>query len=249
MVEGSLPQWLPLIALVTGDPTHLALLKEALPDPGAARTGSSNPAFDSQTIAAHACVAVMEQDDETAASWMRQLGEVQLAPHMMVLVPSLLAIAGDHRRALSDFQTRITDLERLNLWFGAGLAHFLFAEFAEKNIPVLGGRRSQRIIERAGQFVSSHGLAGLQNQIDALGSGIDDTLMPRGLSAREAKVLSLLAAGLSNQQIAERLVVSRHTIIRHVSNIFAKTGARNRAEATRFAIDSELQNGGPAISK
>lgn len=132
MVEGSLPQWLPLIALVTGDPTHLALLKEALPDPGAARTGSSNPAFDSQTIAAHACVAVMEQDDETADSWMRQLGEVQLAPHMMVLVPSLLAIAGDHRRALSDFQTRITDLERLNLWFGAGLAHFLFAEFAEK---------------------------------------------------------------------------------------------------------------------
>ena len=249
MVEGSLPQWLPLIALVTGDPTHLALLKEALPDPGAARTGSSNPLFHSQTIAAHACIAIIEQNDETADSWLRQLEGAQLSPHVMALVPSLLAITGDHERALSQFQTLIAELERMNLWFGAGMAHFLFARFASKNSTALGGRRSRRVIERASEFVSRHGLAGLQIQIDALASGIDDTRLPSGLSAREAEVLSLLAAGLSNQQIAERLVLSRHTVIRHVSNIFAKTGARNRAEATRFAIDNELQNGDPAISK
>jgi pimeloyl-ACP methyl ester carboxylesterase/DNA-binding CsgD family transcriptional regulator len=56
-----------------------------------------------------------------------------------------------------------------------------------------------------------------------------------GLSAREVEVLRLLAAGRSNAQIAEELVISQNTVIRHVSNIFAKVGAANRAEAAAYA--------------
>jgi pimeloyl-ACP methyl ester carboxylesterase/DNA-binding CsgD family transcriptional regulator len=55
------------------------------------------------------------------------------------------------------------------------------------------------------------------------------------LSARELEVLRLLAAGRSNQQIADELVISLNTVRRHVSNILAKTGAANRAEATTYA--------------
>jgi DNA-binding CsgD family transcriptional regulator len=55
------------------------------------------------------------------------------------------------------------------------------------------------------------------------------------LSAREVEVLRLVAAGKSNAQIADELVISQNTVIRHVSNIFAKTGAANRAEATSYA--------------
>jgi DNA-binding CsgD family transcriptional regulator/pimeloyl-ACP methyl ester carboxylesterase len=55
------------------------------------------------------------------------------------------------------------------------------------------------------------------------------------LSAREAEVLRLLAAGRSNQQIADELVISLNTVRRHVSNIFDKTGAANRAQATAYA--------------
>jgi DNA-binding CsgD family transcriptional regulator len=56
-----------------------------------------------------------------------------------------------------------------------------------------------------------------------------------GLSSRELEVLRLLAAGRSNQQIADELVISLNTVRRHVSNIFAKTGAANRADAVSYA--------------
>lgn len=64
--------------------------------------------------------------------------------------------------------------------------------------------------------------------------------LPGGLSAREVEVLSLLAEGRSNNDIAGSLVLSHHTVGRHVSNIFDKIHAANRAEATRWAIRQGL---------
>lgn len=61
-----------------------------------------------------------------------------------------------------------------------------------------------------------------------------------GLSEREVQVLRLVARGRSNQQIAEELVISLHTVARHVSNIFGKTGAANRAEAAVYAFRQGL---------
>jgi DNA-binding NarL/FixJ family response regulator len=58
---------------------------------------------------------------------------------------------------------------------------------------------------------------------------------PAGLTAREAEVLTLLASGLSNAEIAQRLYLSNATIKTHINRIFAKTGARDRAQAVRFA--------------
>jgi DNA-binding CsgD family transcriptional regulator len=63
---------------------------------------------------------------------------------------------------------------------------------------------------------------------------------PPGLSLRELEVLRLLAVGRSNQQIADELVISRNTVRRHVSNIFDKTGATNRVEASTYARDHGL---------
>jgi DNA-binding NarL/FixJ family response regulator len=56
-----------------------------------------------------------------------------------------------------------------------------------------------------------------------------------GLSAREVEVLRLIAAGKSNPQIADELVLSINTVQRHVSNILAKTGLSNRTEAASYA--------------
>jgi DNA-binding CsgD family transcriptional regulator/pimeloyl-ACP methyl ester carboxylesterase len=58
-----------------------------------------------------------------------------------------------------------------------------------------------------------------------------------GLSSRELEVLRLLAAGKSNQEIADALVISANTVRRHVSNVFDKTGVANRAQATAYAKD------------
>lgn len=57
-----------------------------------------------------------------------------------------------------------------------------------------------------------------------------------GLSERELEVLRLIADGLSNREIADRLVLGTRTIDSHAAHIYQKTGTRGRAEATAFAI-------------
>ena len=56
-----------------------------------------------------------------------------------------------------------------------------------------------------------------------------------GLTEREREVLTLIAGGLSNAEIAERLFLGQATIKTHINRIFAKTGARDRAQAVRYA--------------
>jgi DNA-binding NarL/FixJ family response regulator len=58
---------------------------------------------------------------------------------------------------------------------------------------------------------------------------------PDGLTQREAEILSLIAAGLTNGEIAQRLFLSNHTVKTHVNRIFAKTGSRDRVAAVAYA--------------
>ena len=63
------------------------------------------------------------------------------------------------------------------------------------------------------------------------------------LTAREVEVLRLIAGGLSNAEIAERLVIAPKTAEHHVGRVLAKLGARSRAEAAAHAVREGL--GGP----
>src|SRR5205823_1711416 len=63
---------------------------------------------------------------------------------------------------------------------------------------------------------------------------------PDGLSEREVEVLRLLTAGLSNQEIGERLHISANTAANHVRSILMKTGAANRTQAAMYAAQHQL---------
>jgi DNA-binding NarL/FixJ family response regulator len=63
---------------------------------------------------------------------------------------------------------------------------------------------------------------------------------PDALTAREVEVLRLLAAGLSNKQIAARLALSPLTVQSHVRTIYGKLGVTSRSAATRYALEHGL---------
>lgn len=58
--------------------------------------------------------------------------------------------------------------------------------------------------------------------------------LPDGLTVREAEVLTLIAQGLTNPQIADALYVNVHTVKTHINRLFAKTGSHNRTEAIAY---------------
>ena len=72
------------------------------------------------------------------------------------------------------------------------------------------------------------------------GTGTGSRPPPDGLTTREAEVLALLASGLSNTEIAQCLYLSHATVKTHINRIFAKTGARDRAQAVRYAYQHGL---------
>ena len=92
-------------------------------------------------------------------------------------------------------------------------------------------------------------LAAAREVFEQLGAAVDlarlDKLARRGpatapLTGREVQVLGLLATGLTNRQIAERLRISEKTVARHLANIYLRIGVSTRSAATAYAYQNGL---------
>jgi ATP/maltotriose-dependent transcriptional regulator MalT len=76
------------------------------------------------------------------------------------------------------------------------------------------------------------------SRVDSLSKGARTAT--HGLTTRELEVLRLVATGKSNREIAASLVISEHTVARHVQNIFTKLGVASRTAAGAFAFEHDL---------
>jgi DNA-binding NarL/FixJ family response regulator len=85
--------------------------------------------------------------------------------------------------------------------------------------------------------------AGSAGASAAAGPGPSARQFPDDLTPREAEVLSLIAQGLSNREIADALVVSEATVKTHINHVFSKTGVRDRAQAVHYAYSHGLAGG------
>jgi DNA-binding CsgD family transcriptional regulator len=124
----------------------------------------------------------------------------------------------------------------------------LGATYEAARVRVLIGRACRALGDEDSALLELEGaratFAGLGAVVD--GAGVD--LFTPGvasadahrLTARELEVLRLVAAGRSNRAIAVELVISEHTVARHVQNIFAKLGVSSRTAASAFAFGHDL---------
>jgi DNA-binding CsgD family transcriptional regulator len=96
---------------------------------------------------------------------------------------------------------------------------------------------AQLELTAAREVFASLGAAPDVTRVDALSSASHEA---HGLTVRELEVLRLVAAGRSNREIAAQLVISRHTVARHMQNIFAKLGVSSRTAASAFVFTHDL---------
>jgi DNA-binding CsgD family transcriptional regulator len=99
-------------------------------------------------------------------------------------------------------------------------------------------RAAHQFCEPARAVHALREIASLEQEIATLSR---DTSYPAGLSAREVEVLRLVASGLTDAQVAERLFISPRTVGQHLRSVYNKLGVSSRTAATRFAVEHGLQ--------
>jgi LuxR family transcriptional regulator, maltose regulon positive regulatory protein len=182
---------------------------------------------------------------EDALAQLRQIAARSRTRPLLAAVASsegtLAASQGDHDAARRSFEDALDLLAAGDATFEAARVRLDLAAA----LKALGRNdQARREIETALTDFQELGAAGETERATALLGGLRTTKTapselagtPLGdLSARELEVLGLVAMGLTNHEIARRLVLSEHTVNRHVANILRKLGLPSRAAASSLA--------------
>ena len=111
----------------------------------------------------------------------------------------------------------------------------------DPEVAAAEARAALAVFEDLGAVPATEAATTVLNEIEARTHGrTGETLDTAGLSQREIEVLRLVAQGLSDKEIAARLILSRHTIHRHISNILTKLDLPSRAAAAAYAAQRGL---------
>lgn len=151
---------------------------------------------------------------------------------------------GDPVAALAELRAAVSAWRALHMPYEAAGAGVLVGLAC----AALGDRTSAALeLDNASETFDALGAMPDLDRVRRLTSGLVEGRGSRGkagaaaaLSARERQVLAHLAAGRTNREIAASLVISQHTVGRHVENIFTKLGVSSRAAATAYAYEHDL---------
>ncbi len=158
---------------------------------------------------------------------------------------TVLLTEGDPRLALATLQESCVRWDELSAPYERARARVAVALACRE----LGDGDSADIeLDAARSTFARLGAAPDFERVDRL-SGTPTAASDAGLTARELEVLALVAGGHRNRQIAAALVISPHTVRRHLQNIFRKLGVSSRAAATAHAFQHDLVEGGSMARK
>jgi DNA-binding NarL/FixJ family response regulator len=226
----------------------LALLRLAQGDVDAA-TGAIRRALGEEReplkraafLPAYAEIMLAAGDVEEASSACAELGETAAKIESAMLSARAAAVRGAVALAAGDARAALTSLRH-----AAHVWQELEAPYEGARVRVLIGQACRALGD---EDTAELELDAARDTFEQLGASPDLTRLdtsPRdahGLSGRELEVLRLVAAGKTNREIAAALVVSEHTVARHVQNIFAKLRVSSRTAAAAFAYEHELVRG------
>jgi DNA-binding CsgD family transcriptional regulator len=184
-------------------------------------------------------LAIGETDD--ARSACRELEKIAKRYESAMLAAMVAHARGAVHLAKDDPKDALTSLRRAWQMWEALEAPYEIARtrvLMALGCRALGDDEAAALeLEAARSIFERLGAAPDVVRVDSLLAPASDT---HGLSRRELEVLRLVAGGKSNREIATALVISEHTVARHVQNIFAKLGLSSRSAATAFAFEHDL---------
>jgi DNA-binding NarL/FixJ family response regulator len=197
----------------------------------------------SRLLPAHVEIALASGDLTAARTAAQELVEVSAgmeAPYLRALSAhasgTVMLAEGDAAEALHYLRNACNTWDALETPFEAARARAQIAEacrrLGDEDGAELEKEAARRVFERLGAAPSLALLDGGQSATPSR----RDVL----LTERELEVLRLIAAGNTNRAVAEHLVLSDHTVRRHLQNIFAKLGVSTRSAATAYAFQHGL---------
>jgi DNA-binding CsgD family transcriptional regulator len=227
---------LALLRLAEGDAqAAAAAIRRALAE-------TARPLERSRLLPAYAEITVALGDLEQARGACRELGEIAAGfPSGMLraiadyALGSVELATGEAQAALVTLRRALQGWQELAAPYEAARARVLMAMACR----ALGDEDTARLeLEAALPVFEELSARPELRRVSALARADGDDA--HGLSGRELEVLRLVAAGRTNREIAATLVLSEHTIARHVHNIFAKLHVSSRTAATAFAFEHDL---------
>jgi DNA-binding CsgD family transcriptional regulator len=217
---------------------HLARGEHAL---AAARLGRGDPQDPAIAVLAGE-LALETGDTEAALGAAASLRAIAAPSGRGDLLAKAALLNGRATGAESELETAVAGFAALHHPYDEALARLELASVRARDgspLALADARAARDAFERLGARAGADRAAAVLRELGAsgrtAGRGQRDEL-----TGREREVLALLAAGLSNPEIAERLVITPKTVEHHVGRVLAKLGVRNRAEAAAHAVRDGL---------